>query len=72
MEIGFQEENTHSAAAGSPPPPQRSIVSLQFSLIGTGGVGSMDGMVVVVLLVVGGGQDQKEAQNITIKACAWG
>lgn len=33
--------------------------------------GSMDGMVVMMVLVVGG-QDQKEAQNITIKACAWG
>lgn len=36
----------------------------------------MDGivvvMVVVVMVLVVGGQDQKEAQNITIKACAWG
>lgn len=62
MEIGFQEENTHSAAAGSPPPPQRSIVSLQFSLIGTGGVGSMDGMVVVVM-VVGGPEGSTEHYN---------
>lgn len=33
----------------------------------------MDGVAVLVLVVGGeGGQDQKEAQNITIKACAWG
>lgn len=37
----------------------------------------MDGValvvvLVLVLVVVVGGHDQKEAQNITIKACAWG